>query len=175
MKFTALARRFLLPSILVTLIGFLRFKAFISPRAEVDLSPSLRIGRKSQISSFTKLKSTAGPLEIGERCSIATGCFITAGPGGTYIGNDCLIGANCTIVSNAYGYADLHVLFADQPQTSKGTRIGKNVLIGSNCVIVDGATIGDNVMIDACSRVSGNIPDNSVAQGNPARVIFTRR
>jgi acetyltransferase-like isoleucine patch superfamily enzyme len=53
--------------------------------------------------------------------------------------------------------------------------IGNNVLIGSNCVIVDGANIEDNVMIGALSLVSGHIPKNAVAQGNPAKVVFTRR
>jgi acetyltransferase-like isoleucine patch superfamily enzyme len=67
------------------------------------------------------------------------------------------------------------VPFAQQGHVSKGTVIGNNVLIGSNCVIVDGANIEDNVMIGAQSLVSGKIPKNSVAQGNPAKVIFTRR
>lgn len=36
-----------------------------------------------------------------------------------------------------------------------------------------GANIGDNVVIGAGSVVSGTIPANSVAAGNPARVIRT--
>jgi len=172
---TKYIRRFLMPSIGVTLITWFRSKALISPRAEVELSPELHIGRKTQVSSFTKIKVAGGPLRIGERCSIATGCFIGSGEGGTYIGDDCLIGANCTIVSSTYRYDALEVPFAQQGHVSKGTVIGNNVLIGSNCVIVDGANIEDNVMIGAQSLVSGKIPKNSVAQGNPAKVIFTRR
>lgn len=168
-------RRFLMPSIGVTLITYFRTKAFVSPRAEVELSPRVKIGHKTLVSSFTKIKDAGGPLQIGERCSIASGCFISSGAAGTYIGDDCLIGANCTIVSNTYRYDDLDVPFADQGHESKGTVIGNNVFIGSNSVIVDGAHIGHNVMIGAQSLVSGKIPDNVVAQGNPAKVIFTRR
>ena len=164
-----------MPGIGVTLITWFRSRALISPRAEVDLSPQLHIGRKTQVSSFTKIKVTGGPLRIGARCSIATGCFVGSGEAGTYIGDDCLIGANCTIVSSSYRYDDLDLPFAQQGHQSKGTVIGNNVLIGSNCVVVDGAVIEDNVMIGAQSVVSGKIPKNSVAQGNPARVIFTRR
>jgi len=164
-----------MPSIGVTLLFWFRSRAMVSPRAEVELSPQLRIGRKTQVSSFTKIKVAGGPLEIGQRCSIATGCFIGSGAGGTYIGDDCLIGANCTIVSSTYRYGALDVPFAKQGHDSKGTVIGNNVLIGSNCVVVDGARIEDNVMIGANSLISGTIPRNSVVQGNPAKVIFTRR
>ena len=170
-----IVRRFLMPSIGVTLLIWLRSRAMVSPRAEVELSPQLRIGRKTQVSSFTKIKVSGGPLEIGQRCSIATGCFIGSGASGTYIGDDCLIGANCTIVSSSYKYSALDVPFAMQGHDSKGTVIGNNVLIGSNSVVVDGAHIGDNVMIGANSLISGTIPENSVVQGNPAKVIFTRR
>lgn len=164
-----------MPAFGVTLITWFRSRAFISPRAEVELSPQLSIGRKTQVSSFTKVKVGGGPLRIGQRCSIATGCFIGSGESGTYIGDDCLIGANCTIVSSSYRYDDLDIPFAEQGHQSKGTVIGNNVLIGSNCVIVDGAKIEDNVMIGAQSLVTGKIPRNSVAQGNPAKVLFTRR
>jgi acetyltransferase-like isoleucine patch superfamily enzyme len=172
---SVLARRFLMPPIVVTLAIYLRSKALVSPRAEVELSKLLHIGPKTKVSSFTKIKVVGGPLRIGRSCSIARGCFITSGQAGLSIGDYCLIGANCTIVSNTYRYDSLGVPFEMQGHESKGTSIGNNVLIGSNCVIVDGAVIEDNVMIGAQSFVSGKIPKNSVAQGNPAKVIFTRR
>ena len=170
-----LVRRFLVPSIGITIITWLRTGALISPRAEVELSPRLHIGRKTQVSSFTKIKDAGGPLQIGQRCSISTGCIIGSGAGGTYIGDDCLIGPNCSILGNTYRYDALDVPFAQQGHESKGTVIGNNVFIGANCVIVDGAHIEDNVMVGAHSLISGRIPKNSVVQGNPAKVLFTRR
>jgi acetyltransferase-like isoleucine patch superfamily enzyme len=168
-------RRFLIPSIGVTLILYVRYGAFVSPRAEVELSPLLRVGRKAKVASFSKIKAGSGPLTIGAGTAIATGCFIAAGKAGTHIGDGCLIGANCTIVSNTYRFDDLDVPFFGQGEDSKGTVIGNNVFIGSNSVIADGAVIEDNVMIGAQSLVTGKIPKNSIAQGNPAKVIFTRR
>lgn len=51
--------------------------------------------------------------------------------------------------------------------------IGSDVFIGLNTLIMPGVTIGNNVVIGAGSVVTKNIPDNSVAVGNPARVIST--
>jgi acetyltransferase-like isoleucine patch superfamily enzyme len=49
--------------------------------------------------------------------------------------------------------------------------IGNNVYIGYGCLILPGAKIGDNVMIGAGSVVAGKIPSNSIAVGNPCRVV----
>jgi acetyltransferase-like isoleucine patch superfamily enzyme len=132
------------------------------------------MGSRTKVGPFTKIKAADGLLRIGERCTIANGCFIASGAAGTHIGDDCVIGAHCTIVSNTYSYEELDVPFNMQPHNSKGAIIGNNVLISANCVIVDGAVIGDNAVIEAQSLVSGRIPKNAVAQGNPAKVIFIR-
>lgn len=49
--------------------------------------------------------------------------------------------------------------------------IGSNVFIGANSTVLPGVTIGDNVIIGAGSIVSRNIPSDTVAAGNPAKVI----
>ena len=49
--------------------------------------------------------------------------------------------------------------------------IGNNVWIGGNVNVLPGVTIGDNVVIGAVSVVNKEIPSNSVAVGNPCKVI----
>ena len=49
--------------------------------------------------------------------------------------------------------------------------IGRNVWIGANTVIVPGVTIGENCVIGAGSVVTKDIPPNTVAVGNPCRVM----
>lgn len=49
--------------------------------------------------------------------------------------------------------------------------IGDNVTLGVNVSIIGGVTIGNNVVIGAGSVVVKDIPANSVAVGNPCRVI----
>ena len=52
-----------------------------------------------------------------------------------------------------------------------GIFIGNNVWIGANCCILPNVHIGDNCVIGAGSVVTKDIPSNSVAAGNPAKVI----
>lgn len=49
--------------------------------------------------------------------------------------------------------------------------IGNQVFIGAGTIVLPGVTIGDRVVIGAGSIVSRDIPTNSVAVGQPARVI----
>ncbi len=78
MTVTSFVQRFLLPRWLVSLYYFFKYRCKVSTRAEVELSPLLRIGRGSEVSSFTKIKASYGPLRIGRSCSIGAGCFLSS-------------------------------------------------------------------------------------------------
>jgi serine O-acetyltransferase len=49
--------------------------------------------------------------------------------------------------------------------------IGNNVELHAGCIIIGGITIGDNTVIGAGSVVVKDVPANSIAVGNPARII----
>lgn len=53
----------------------------------------------------------------------------------------------------------------------KDVIIGNNVWVGGQTVINPGVTIGDNCVIGSGSVVTKDVPDNSIAAGNPCRVI----
>ena len=54
---------------------------------------------------------------------------------------------------------------------AKPIEVGNNVWIGGNVVVLPGVKIGDNCVIGAGSVVVKDIPENSVAVGNPCKVI----
>ncbi len=147
----------------------------VSPRAEAELTANLRIGRKTEISSFVKIKAGDGPMTIGERCSIGSGCFLSSDAGGVEIGNFCMIGANTAIIGNDYKYDRLDVPVTSQEKTSKGIKIGNDVWLGAGCVITDGVSIGEHCIVAPNSLVTHSIPERSVAMGSPAKKIFERR
>jgi serine acetyltransferase len=50
-------------------------------------------------------------------------------------------------------------------------RIEKNVWIGDSAIVCKGVTIGENSIIGAGSIVVDSVPANTIAAGNPARVV----
>jgi acetyltransferase-like isoleucine patch superfamily enzyme len=170
-----LLRRFLVPAPLVTLVYLLRFRCQVSLRAEVDLCREVRLGRGTEIGSFAKLKASGGELRVGDWVSIGTGCFVSADRGGVSIGDYCMIGPNACIVGNGYRYDRLDAPICLQQKTSKGIRIGDNVWIGAGAVVMDGARIESGAIVAPNSVVAGRVPKDVIVQGNPARVVFTRR
>lgn len=51
--------------------------------------------------------------------------------------------------------------------------IGNDVFIGASSIVLPNVKIGNKVIIGAGSIVTKDIPDNTIAVGNPARVIGT--
>ena len=175
MEISKVARRFLVPGFVVTGIYALKYGCLISHRAEVELSGNLKIGKRTQVGSFTKIKASDGPLEIGHNAFVGCNCFISSSTGGVSIGDHTMISSNVSIIGNNYRYDDLEKPICQQERTSNGIRIDRNVWIGAGAVILDGAEIGEGCIVTPGSVVSGSVPPNQILQGNPAQVIFERR
>ncbi|EKU98351.1 acetyltransferase (isoleucine patch superfamily) [Leptolyngbya sp. PCC 7375] len=101
-------------------------------------------------------------LYINFNCTILDCNWVT-------IGDDVLMAPNVQIYT-AYHPTDPAVRMTGVEMAAPIT-IGNNVWIGGGAIICPGVTIGDNSSIGAGSVVTKNIPANSVAVGNPCRVI----
>ncbi len=87
------------------------------------------------------------------------------------IGDDCFIGPNVSIYTACHSTDPVER--NSRQEWAKPVTIGHNVWIGGSVTILPGVTIGDNVTIGAGSVVTHNIPSNTVAVGNPCKVIKT--
>lgn len=85
---------------------------------------------------------------------------------GIIFGSNIEFGPGVSIISSNHDVSNLRIHTKGKPIT-----IGNNVWIGANTTILPEVSIGDNVIIGANSLVSKNIPSNSIAVGNPCRVI----
>lgn len=89
------------------------------------------------------------------------------------IGSYCKITTGVTILTHDYSRSVLRRVYGEIIGEAGKTIIGNNVFIGVNSVILMGSNIGNNVIIGAGSVVGGNIPDNVVVAGNPAKIVRT--
>lgn len=92
-------------------------------------------------------------IVIGDNTNIQDNCTLHTGSGfPIVIGNGVTIGHNAMV---------------------HGCSVGDNTVIGMGSIILNGAKIGKNCIIGAGALVTGKIeiPDNSIAFGNPAKVI----
>ena len=84
-------------------------------------------------------------------------------------GDNVYIGPNCGI------YTAEHPFEVDERnqglEYARTIDIGNNVWIGGNVTILPGVKVGDNCIIGAGSIVTKDIPENSLAVGNPCKVI----
>ena len=85
------------------------------------------------------------------------------------------IGDNCQMAPNVAIYTAGHPVHPVSRNSAYEygipVEIGDNCWIGGNTVILPGVHIGDNCVIGAGSVVTKDIPDWSIAAGNPCKVI----
>lgn len=107
-------------------------------------------------------------IEIGENfCSNHNLLILDAAK--VKIGNNVLLGPNCSIYTTSHPINYRRRKYGIE--CAKPIAIGNNVWCGGNVVILPGVTIGDNSVIGAGSVISKDIPQNSIAVGNPCKVI----
>ncbi len=140
------------------------------------------------LARYKILKTLIG--KIGDKCFVMPnfncdyGCNIEFGDN-VYLNMNCVIldsapvkiGSNTMIGPNVHIYTPIHPLDYKTRNTlieyAKPVIIGENCWIGGSVVILPGIKIGDGCVIGAGSVVTKNISENSLAVGNPAKVIKT--
>lgn len=85
------------------------------------------------------------------------------------------LGPFVTLADAYHGYEDLDLPIMKQQMKTAPIVIGENTLLNSHCFVAQGVKIGKECFIGANSVVVNDIPDYSVAVGNPAKVIRKRK
>lgn len=85
---------------------------------------------------------------------------------GIVFGSNVELGPGVCIISSNHQSNNLRKHVKGKPIT-----IGNNVWIGANTTVLPEVSIGNNVIIGANATVTKDIPDNSIAVGNPCKVI----
>lgn len=149
---------------------------FVIGGAKINIGKGCKLGDYCILTAWESFVSdTFSPnISIGNNANI--GCYnnitsITS----ISIGDNFLSGRWVTITDHAHGNgskAELNIAPFEKRLYSKGEiSIGNNVWIGDKVTILGNVRIGDNVVIGANSVVTKSIPCNTIAAGNPCKVI----
>lgn len=133
--------------ILAELVGTLGEGAHVNSPLFVDYGENLHIGART----FINYNLTA--------LDVAT---IT-------IGEDCQIGPNVQLLTPTHPIDPQPR--RDKLEAAAPIILGDNVWLGGGVIVCPGVSIGENSVIGAGAVVTKDIPANTVALGNPARVI----
>ena len=126
-----------------------------------------KIGDNTKIGSFVEIQKNAS---IGRNCKIEAFAFI---PEGVTLEDGVLVGPHACFTNDKYPRATTKngKLKETEDWEVTKTTVKKRASIGANATIICGVTIGENSIIGAGSVVTKDVPTNSIAAGNPAKVI----
>lgn len=106
-------------------------------------------------------------IRVGKRVFINQNCtFYSLAP--ITIGDDVMIGPNVSLLTSE------HPVAPSQRRSGllgKPITIEKGAWIAGGVTIIGGVTVGENAVVAAGSVVTRDVPANTLAAGNPARVI----
>ncbi|MBK8955148.1 MAG: acyltransferase [Saprospiraceae bacterium] len=133
------------------------------------LTGFLELGQRSTFGRYNYI-DVQGKLIIGDHTYINDNVRIVSHRE-VQIGNQVLIASGVSIYDHDHQLKwQEHELTFDGYITSP-VKIGSRVWIGDKVIILKGVTIGDNVVVGAGSVVTADIPSNTIAAGNPCKVI----
>ncbi len=123
-------------------------------------------GRPIELCTFST-ESGTGDLIIGDHCLLSPGVRISAATR-VEIGDDCMLASGVYLTD-----ADWHDVHdrTRAPGRSAPIVLEENVWIGDGTIVCKGVRIGANTVVGAGSVVVQDLPPNSIAAGNPARVV----
>lgn len=148
------------------------------PRSLIIFGRKIHLGQHAQIicasDNCVRLttwpgKHHSGEIIFGDYCLVSPGVRISAE-------QSVRIGDNVMLAANVYiSDSDWHGIYNRiRPfRCSKPVVLENNVWLGERVIVNKGVRIGENSVVGAGAVVTRDIPANSIAVGNPARVIKT--
>ena len=145
-------------------------KSCIRRNTRLDVVPwnKFNLGTESTIEDFSAINNGVGDVIIGDRTRIGL-CNTIIGP--VIVGHDVRLAQNIVVSGLNHNYAEIDQPIHAQGVSTKPVVIGDESWIGANVVIVPGVTIGKHSVVAAGSVVTKNVPQYSVAAGNPAKIL----
>jgi len=155
---------------------------------------TIRIGKNVEFDARIRIFAgvSNATIEIGDNCTIGglfrlvggDGGLIRVGPRTTFnqvglslhergairVGEDCMFSTDVHMDPS-----DMHPIFdratGERINPSQDIEVGDHVWLSTRVLLLKGARIGSGTIVGAGSMVSGSLPSNVLAVGQPAKVV----
>jgi sugar O-acyltransferase (sialic acid O-acetyltransferase NeuD family) len=131
---------------------------------------SLGVARQRFVNVIHPAARIAGIAQLGCNVLVMAGAVITS---------NALIGDHVCILPNTVLHHDVTVgnfsLIGANVAIAGGVTIGENCYIGSGTNIMNGVSLGARALVGLGSNVIRDVPPDTTAAGNPARVLPQQR
>ncbi len=131
------------------------------------------LGKNVCLDDYCLIYAQKGRIQIGDDVYLGQGTQVVAKKS-IRIGDDCLI-APYTVIRDANHKTTYGKLIRQQGFDIRPVTLGRDCWLGSHVVVTAGATLGNGVVAGANAVVLGELPDNAIAAGAPARVVKYRQ
>ena len=111
---------------------------------------------------------------IGKNAVIMMGAVVNIGAvigSGTMIDMGAVVGGRAEVGCNCHIGAGAVLAGVVEPASAVPVIIEDDVLVGANAVIIEGVHVGRGAVVAAGAIVTGDVPENTVVAGCPAKVI----
>jgi acetyltransferase-like isoleucine patch superfamily enzyme len=139
----------------------------VHPRKAIQIGPECELGR------CVELNPWGGRIRLGRQVFIGP-CVVIYGHGGVEIGDFSLISMHCCILSSNHTIPTQNKIIRHQPDILLPTTIGRDCWLGAGVTVLGGVQIGDGCVVGAGAVITKDLPQYSIANGVPARVIGQR-
>jgi acetyltransferase-like isoleucine patch superfamily enzyme len=138
---------------------------------QLGAGSSVTVGQSCGLSNTFIFAKSNGHVTIGSHSTFTTRArFIMHEPSRIDIGTDCMIASDVQFMTS-----DVHTVYDRETgkrlNRPKDIVVGDHVWIALQTFVLKGARIGSGSVIGLRSVVTGEIPENSLAVGSPARVL----
>ena len=148
-------------------------KQFTLVRDVIAINPNVTIGKNVTIYPGVMFFGD-GPITIGDNVSIGNGTiFGSLGKEGITVGDNTMIAAQCYLIDCDHGMVP-GTPMCTQAQSTAPISVGEDVWLAANVTVLKGSKIGNGAVIGAKGLVKGEIPENAIAVGVPAKVLKYR-
>jgi acetyltransferase-like isoleucine patch superfamily enzyme len=134
--------------------------------AGIDIGAGTFIGRNSILSCKN------GDIVIGEGANIGFNCELFSAAR-VELGARALLAAYCYVIGGDHVWSGTGDVLA-QERRATGVKVGEGAWLGAGVKVLDGTTVGARAIVGAGAVVTGDVPEQAIAVGVPARIVGSR-